>query len=341
MGSENDWDAIIRQMREDASPKSADRAELGYGTRVPESTKRARHHERSGKIEQSVLYIPPKRDCPEGQCAWTRVHDTSPPLFACTKCPRQHVCNNKCLSIVATREAWVCTISGLEKDGLVDNGNFDPNRHTSVVSAFDEICRPSKQQRRAPSDWLADSKSESARCTSLSMAIMVLRKLLQGNARYALVSGKIKKAHASASKIAHRAVFSTQPNTPVSICIIAQKSLAEIERCGGFIAETVKLETPIDSYASICANYYNKYVISNKDAFSAVSGRPKYEHCFLSIYYIMRDGMLDTNGNVAIAIADELREHLPDLKTLNKLGFDISKYTAARRFIQQIIRANE
>ena len=317
---------------------ATDRGSLGYGIRVDPSTKRARDQERAGRSTTAVLYSGAVRDCKHGECDW----DSSPTngrLYVCKKCGQRHLCDASCMELVQTREAWVCKISGIEKTALVDNGNFAPNAPT-VISPFDSLSRHSKRPRRS-TGWLDETAVATARSVALSGAISVLRTLLCSKVRARVAATKITKARSSSSKITHRAGHAMRAaGQAINLAIVTQKALAELERCGGYISPHVVTEhATMDAYAQTCVGYYVEYVIRETHA-SSCGSRPKNDHSFLAIYYIMRDGMLDSEGNVAIAAVPELRTHLPDLKIISHFGFDIGKYTTARRFIQQAIRGN-
>ena len=330
-----EWSCALRTVRLDGNV-AIDRGSLGYGNRVGESTKRARDQERAGRSSKAVLYTGAVRDCKHGRCEWG-VSPTDRRLYVCKKCGQRHLCDASCMELVQTREAWVCKISGVEKMELVDNGNFAPNAPT-VMSPFDSLRGHAKRARRG-TGWLDETAASTARFVALSGAIAVLRTLLCSNVRARVAATKITKARSSSAKVTHRAGHAMRnAGQPLNLAIITQKALAELERCGGYISPHVVTEhATMDSYAQTCVGYYVDYVTRHVASSSCMS-RPKNDHCFLAIYYIMRDGMLDSEGNVAIAAAPELRTHLPDLKIISHFGFDIGKYTTARRFIQQAVR---
>lgn len=222
-----------------------------------------------------------------------------------------HVCSDACARVVDT--SWVCSVS---------SAVLGP----ALLAQPEAPAAPTHSTRAS-----ATTKEWNARARFRSAAQHVISKLFEGKKRTDVEGARADRARLLAKR--HAAKVVTEDVAKGRVPNIGRAMLAYItmyERTTAAVDTSVTLTVDTETrILRACTEFYARYIQRGGSETRIAESRPTHEAIALATIYMMRDGIpgiLEKNAFVAA--------NLPDLARLKNYGYQIGRYTNARRVIQ-------
>lgn len=227
----------------------------------------------------------------------------------------QHVCSDACTK--AVDGSWVCTHTG----AVLGPALIAPEEAQTPIT-------PAQRAGTGPKEW-------NVRMQFRSAAQHVAAKLLAGERRRGVEGARADRARSLGRRAAIRSAQEDVaqgrlPNLGRALCA----AWTVYERSTGAVDASVQLDGATEDHiVRACVDFYCVTLQPAAGRHGAET-RASHEGLALAILYLMREGipgLLEKNTFVSA--------NLPDLSRLKSYGYQISKYTQARRLIQDCLEA--